>query len=125
MEHRLLVPAVTPFSPHMCYRDRVYIIKDIILKLVEYGELNQTALMSFCGLNLSKHRSMLDEMEHRGLITRETITAGRRRSISIFRPTQNGIDFCRAILEPYEKTFPRKKTLADNEEDREMKNISV
>ena len=123
MEHRLLVPAVTPFSPHVCYRDRIYIIKDIILKLVEYGELNQTALMSFCGLNLSKHRPILEEMEHRGLITREMITTGRRKSISIFKPTQNGIDFCRAILEPYEKTFPR-KGLPKNE-DEEMKNIGV
>ena len=123
MEHRLLVPAVTPFSPHVCYRDRIYIIKDIILKLVEYGELNQTALMSFCGLNLSKHRPILEEMEHRGLITREMITTGRRKSISIFKPTQNGIDFCRAILEPYEKTFPR-KSLPKNE-DEEMKNIGV
>jgi predicted transcriptional regulator len=121
MEHRLLVPA---FSPHVCYRDRVYIIKDIILKLVEYGELNQTALMSFCGLNLSKHRSILEEMERRGLITREMITTGRRKSISIFRPSQNGIAFCRAILEPYEKTFPRKKILPNNEDD-EMKNIGV
>ncbi|NHH97936.1 hypothetical protein DYY66_1244 [Candidatus Nitrosotalea sp. FS] len=31
------------------YRDRIYIIKDIILTLVQYGELNQTALVSFCG----------------------------------------------------------------------------
>ena len=36
------------------YRDRIYIVKDIILKLVERGELNQTALLSFCGLNLKK-----------------------------------------------------------------------
>ena len=43
------------------YRDRIYIVKDIILKLVEYGELNQTALISFCGLNLKKHRSIFDE----------------------------------------------------------------
>ena len=36
------------------YRDRIYIIKDIILTLSEYGQLNQTALFSFCGLNISK-----------------------------------------------------------------------
>jgi hypothetical protein len=34
------------------YRDRVYIRKDVILKLSEYGELNQTKLMSYCGLNV-------------------------------------------------------------------------
>jgi predicted transcriptional regulator len=124
MEHRLLVPAVTSFS-HVCYRDRVYIIKDIILKLVEYGELNQTALMTFCGLNLSKHRSILEEMERRGLIARETVTTGKRKSISIFRPTQNGMDFCRAILEPYEKAFPRKKVLPNNEEYDEVKSVGM
>jgi hypothetical protein len=40
-------------------RDRVYIRKDIILKLSEYGELNQTKLMSYCGLNNVKHRRSL------------------------------------------------------------------
>lgn len=45
------------------YRDRIYIIKDIILKLVERGELNQTALLSFCGLNLKKHKPILDDLE--------------------------------------------------------------
>ena len=41
------------------YRDRIYIVKDIILKLLEYSELNQTALVSFCGLNLKKHKPIL------------------------------------------------------------------
>ena len=36
------------------YRDRIYIVKDVILKLIEYGELNQTTLVSFCGLNCKK-----------------------------------------------------------------------
>jgi predicted transcriptional regulator len=42
-------------SSHHLYRDRIYIVKDIILKLVEYGQLNLTALISFCGLNFKKH----------------------------------------------------------------------
>ena len=50
------------------YRDRVYIIQDIILKLAEYGELNQNALISFSGLNLKKHRCILDELQVNGLI---------------------------------------------------------
>jgi hypothetical protein len=37
---------------------RIYIVKDIILKLVEYGELNQTAPVSFSGLNLKKHKNL-------------------------------------------------------------------
>jgi len=32
------------------HRDRIYIRKDIILKLAERGELNQNRPMSYCGL---------------------------------------------------------------------------
>src|SRR5687767_13254663 len=53
------------------YRDRIYIVKDVILKLVEYGELNQTALVSFCGLNLKKHKPILDDLEENGMIERK------------------------------------------------------
>lgn len=90
------------------YRDRIYIVKDIILKLVEYGELNQTALMSFCGLNLKKHKAILDDLQDNGLIARNEITVGKR-VVAIYRPTLTGIEFCKNILEPYEKMFPRRK----------------
>jgi predicted transcriptional regulator len=95
------------FAPKISYRDRVYIVKDLIMKLVAYGELNQTSLISFCGLNLGKHRQILDSLEKNGLIER-TEKAEGRRTIAIYRPTPAGIDFCRNILEPYEKMFPRK-----------------
>jgi predicted transcriptional regulator len=114
MDRRLIAPAVATLSAHVHYRDRIYIIKDVLLKLVEYGELNQTALMSFCGLNLSKHRSIIEQMETRGLIIRETTTMGRKKSISIFRPTAKGMEFCRDILEPYEKVFPRKTVIEES-----------
>jgi hypothetical protein len=39
------------------YMDRIYIRKDIVLKLTEYGVLNQTTLLSYTGLNLAKHRN--------------------------------------------------------------------
>jgi predicted transcriptional regulator len=90
------------------YRDRIYIVKDIILKLVEYGELNQTALVSFCGLNLKKHKPILDDLEANGLIGRDEKTVGKR-IVAIYHPTHSGIEFCRTILEPYEKMFPRRK----------------
>ena len=90
------------------YRDRIYIVKDVIMKLVEYGELNQTALVSFCGLNLKKHRPILEELEANGLISRSERPAGRR-IVAFYRPTQKGLDFCRDILEPYERMFPRRK----------------
>lgn len=90
------------------YRDRIYIVKDIILKLVEYGELNQTALVSFCGLNLKKHKSILEDIEDNELIERREGTIGKR-TVTIYRPTQKGMAFCRDILDPYEKMFPRRK----------------
>ena len=90
------------------YRDRIYIVKDVILKLVEYGELNQTALVSFCGLNLKKHKSILEDIEHNDLIEIREATIGKR-TVTIYRPTQKGMAFCKDILEPYEKMFPRRK----------------
>ena len=90
----------------MSYRDRVYIVSDIILKLIEYGKMNQTAVTTFCGLNISKHRSILDKMEHNGLIERTEQALGKR-SITIYQCTPKGVEFCKNILEPYEKMFPR------------------
>jgi predicted transcriptional regulator len=95
------------------YRDRIYIVEDIILKLVEHGELNQTALVSFCGLNLKKHRYILDELEVNGLINRNQSAVGNR-AVAIYKPTQKGIEFCRTILEPYERMFPRRKEFIAN-----------
>ena len=95
------------------YRDRVYIIQDIILKLAEYGELNQTALISFSGLNLKKHRCILDELEVNGLIQKSESQFGKR-IVTVYKPTQKGIEFSRSILEPYERIFPRKEKKEDS-----------
>ncbi|MDP8887787.1 MAG: hypothetical protein M3M84_05805 [Thermoproteota archaeon] len=103
------------------YRDRIYIVKDVILKLVEYGELNQTALVSFCGLNLKKHKSILEDIEHNELIERREATIGKR-IVTIYRPTQKGMEFCRDILEPYEKMFPRRKDEINKEESSVVEN---
>ena len=92
----------------MSYRDRIYIIQDIILKLTEYGELNQTALISYTGLFFFLLRCLLDELEINGLIHKSESPFGKRVVI-VYKPTQKGIDFCRSILEPYERLFPRNK----------------
>jgi predicted transcriptional regulator len=101
--------SLTPTS----YRDRIYIVEDIILKLVEYGELNQTALISFCGLNLKKHRCILDELEVNSFIQKCESPFGKR-IVTVYKPTQKGVEFCRSILEPYERMFPRRKESAVN-----------
>src|SRR5918998_5087574 len=91
------------------YRDRIYIVKDLMLKLLEHNELNQTTLLSFCGLNLKKHKSILDELESNEFVSKTELPYGKRRMV-IYKPTLKGIEFCTNILEPYEKVFPRRKT---------------
>jgi predicted transcriptional regulator len=100
------------------YRDRIYIVEDIILKLVEHGELNQTALVSFCGLNLKKHRCILDELQVNGFINKSELPFGKR-IVAIYKPTQKGIEFCRSILEPYEKPTGQ-LVPQEEEEDKEQ-----
>ncbi len=88
------------------YRDRVYIRKDIILKLIQYGSLNQTALLSYCGLNLQKHKEILDELEQKGLISKNEVYFGRKK-VTQYKVAGDGVEFCRMILQPYEAMFPR------------------
>jgi hypothetical protein len=54
------------------YPDRIYNVKDIILKLIKQGDLNQTSLLSFCELNL-KHMSILEDMEANLVLNRDMI----------------------------------------------------
>lgn len=89
------------------YRDRIYIVKDIILTLSEYGQLNQTSLFSFCGLNITKHKEILDNLEQNEIIQRTEVVEGKR-TITIFKVTNKGMNFCHEIIEPYEKLFPRR-----------------
>lgn len=96
------------------YRDKIYIIKDIISLLTEYGQLNQTSLVSYSGLNLKKHKHILDDLEEHGFISKSTLETGKR-TVTIYKATKKGVDFCGTILEPYEKLFPRKSTHDSNQ----------
>jgi predicted transcriptional regulator len=100
-------------SSQRLYRERIYIVKDIILKLVQYGELSATSLISFCGLNFKKHTPVLNKMELKGLITKSHVSSGKR-TITTYEPTQKGIEFCKHILEPYEIMFPRIESTAEH-----------
>jgi len=88
------------------HRERIYIRKDIILKLAEHGELNQSKLMSYCGLNNVKHKPILDEMVERGLIVRVEEPWGAKKIIK-YKVSEKGRTLAREILEPYESLFPR------------------
>jgi predicted transcriptional regulator len=90
------------------YRDRIYIRKDILLKLTEYGQLNQTSLLSYCGLNFVKHKDILNDMDQKGFISRTEEPWGNKKIIK-YNVTEKGKEFCKRILEPYEEMFPRKE----------------
>ncbi len=88
------------------HRERIYIRKDIILKLAEHGELNQSQLMSYCGLNNVKHKPILDELVERGLIAKSEEPWGAKKIIK-YKVSEAGRRLAREILEPYESLFPR------------------
>jgi predicted transcriptional regulator len=88
------------------YRDRIYIRKDVILKLSEYGELNQSKLMSYCGLNNVKHKEIIDDMVEKELITRFEEPWGNKTIIK-YKVSEKGRAIFQEILEPYEVLFPR------------------
>ena len=75
--------------------------------------MNQTALISFCGLNLKKHKAILDEMESNNLITRKEKLIGKK-SVSVYMATSEGISFFNTILAPYEKMFPRRRNQGES-----------
>ena len=75
---------------------------------MERGQLNQTELITFCGLNLKKHKYILDELEFNKLIEKNGVSVGKK-NIILYKSTPKGLEFCRKILEPYEEFFPRKQ----------------
>ena len=74
--------------------------------LSEYGELNQTKLLSYSGLNIAKHKEILDDMEQKGLIERKEEAWGKKTIIK-YKVSPKGHEFFKLILEPYEEMFPR------------------
>ena len=82
-------------------------IIDILTKLIEYGELNQSSLLLYCRLNLTKHKEIFAELEENIFIERKESFVGKKLTIT-YNITSNGLEFYKKILEPYEKFFPRK-----------------
>ena len=88
------------------YRDRIYIRKDILLKLYEYGDLNQTKLMSYCGLNNVKHKEIVDDMVKKEMINKSE-KAWVSKTIINYKISEKGREILKEVLEPYELLFPR------------------
>ena len=74
------------------------------MKLYEYGELNQSKLMSYCGLNNVKHKEILDDMVKKGIIIRMEEAWGNKTIIK-YKTSDKGREILRGILEPYESLF--------------------
>ena len=81
--------------------------------LAEHGEMNQTRLLSYCGLNLAKHKKIIDEMTQKELIERSEKMWGSKTIVN-YKITEKGKEFYRIILEPYEKMFPRSNKEMDD-----------
>jgi predicted transcriptional regulator len=90
--------------------------EDILLKLYQYGELNQTKLMSFCGLNNVKHREILDDMVDKGLINKRQEHWGDT-AVIMYRASEKGMRILRDLLQPYEELFPRGSKHTELKED--------
>ena len=88
------------------YRDRIYMRKDILLKLYDYDELNQSKLMSYCGLNNVKHKDILDDMVKKDMINKSEEAWGSEIIIK-YKISEKGRQILREILGPYESLFPR------------------
>ena len=100
------------------YRDRIFIRKDILLKLCEYGEINQSKLMSYCGLNNVKHKEILDDMVYKDLITRMEQTWGSKIIIN-YKISERGRLILNEILAPYEELFPRNEKVIEEKRGEE------
>ncbi|VFJ13536.1 putative transcriptional regulator [Candidatus Nitrosocosmicus franklandus] len=83
--------------------------KDILLKLNEFGELNQSQLMSYCGLNNVAHKPIIDDLVEKGLIIRFEEPWGRHNRIIKYKVSEKGKEIAKAIFEPYELLFPRRE----------------
>ncbi len=77
------------------------------MNLEEFRELNQSQLMSYCGLNNVQHKPIIDELVAKGLIIRFEEPWGEQNRIIKYRISEKGKEIARAIFEQYELLFPR------------------
>ena len=76
------------------------------MKLYEYGELNQTKIMSYCRLNNTKHKEILDDMIEKGVVFK-TQQAWRNKTIIKYKLSEKGKEILKDFLEPYGLLFSR------------------
>ena len=84
-----------------------------MLKLYEYGEMNQSRLMSICGLNNVKHKGILDGMVAKQMIDRKEEAWGNK-TIYKYKISEKGKILLEEVLLRYEDLFPRDKEMSKN-----------
>src|SRR5262245_169979 len=77
-------------------RDKIYIIRDIMLRLLRSGSMNKSMLLSLCGLNSKLHAFVLDDLESRNFVVRKSEMKGAKE-ISIYNITHHGMQFCETV----------------------------
>ena len=76
------------------------------MKLYESGEMNQSRLLSSCGLNNAKHKEILEDMAEKGFLDYR-IDQEKNQSVLKYRISEKGIDLLKEVFERYELLFPR------------------
>jgi predicted transcriptional regulator len=76
------------------------------MKLYEHGELNQSKLMSYCGLNNVRHKGIIDNMVKKEMIIKTKEFWGNKMIIK-YKISEEGRKILSEVLEPYETLFPR------------------
>lgn len=76
------------------------------MKLYEFGEMNQSRLMSICGLNNVKHKGILDSMVNKQMIERKEESWGHK-TIYKYSISEKGKTLLEEVLQRYENLFPR------------------
>lgn len=79
-----------------------------MLKLYEYGEMNQSKLMSICGLNNAKHKGILDDLIAKGILNLEKEPWGNKVILK-YKISEKGVRIMKEVLDPYEELFPREE----------------
>ncbi|MGN6624558.1 MAG: winged helix-turn-helix domain-containing protein [Candidatus Nitrosocosmicus sp.] len=78
--------------------------------------MNQSKLMSYCGMNNVKHKEILDSMVEKGMIDKSEQAWGSKIIIK-YNISQKGASILREILEPYEELFPRSSSSNGSDKD--------
>ncbi|MGI9566516.1 MAG: hypothetical protein ACR2LL_05825 [Nitrosopumilus sp.] len=75
--------------------------------------MNQSRLLSSCGLNNAKHKEILEDMAEKGFLESK-IEQGKNQSVLKYRISEKGIKILNEVFERYEMLFPRGGEMQSN-----------